>query len=303
MMKAANKAALITGATGFVGSYLVEKLISQGWIPHLIIRPESDLSPIQHLVKKVILHIHDGSTKEMVNIVQRANPEIVIHLASRFIVEHKSEDIEILIKSNILFGVQLIEAMVVNKIYRLINVGTSWQNYENKEYNPVCLYAGTKEAFEKILIFYLESTPLKCITFKLFDTYGPRDPRTKLFYLLKTAAATGVEIDMSPGEQMIDLVYIDDVIDAFLIGIKCLQNSNMKCENYAISSGTLITLKDLVAKFSKISGTEIKVHWGGRAYRKREVMIPWRNFQLIPGWEPKINLDEGIKRLLIDKRG
>ena len=66
--------------------------------------------------------------------------------------------------SNITFGTQLVEAMVANGCYQFVNTGTSWQHYENDEYNPVNLYAATKQAFEDILRYYVETSALRVIT-------------------------------------------------------------------------------------------------------------------------------------------
>ena len=144
----------------------------------------------------------------MINIVNEANPEIVFHLASLFLAQHTLEDIERLVQSNLLFGVQIAEAITLQGVTKLINTGTSWQHYENEDYNPVCLYAATKQAFEDMLKFYVEASKLKVITLKLFDTYGPDDSRPKLFTLLRKVAQEQTELAMSPGEQLIDLVYM-----------------------------------------------------------------------------------------------
>ena len=94
--------------------------------------------------------------------------------------------------------------MTVNGVSKIINTGTFWQHYENREYSPTCLYAATKQAFESILHYYVEAKFLMIITLILFDSYGPSDPRPKLFSLLQEARQSEKVIAMSPGEQKID---------------------------------------------------------------------------------------------------
>jgi nucleoside-diphosphate-sugar epimerase len=171
-----RKTALITGATGFVGAHLAQRLFTEGWDVHAIVRHNSDISPKWMKQPTLTVHEHDGSTRGMTAIVADAKPSVVFHLASLYLVQHQSSDLEPLVSSNILFGTQLLEAMVESKAYALVNTGTSWQHYENKPYNPVNLYAATKQAFLDIVQFYVEATPMKAITLKLFDTYGPGDP-------------------------------------------------------------------------------------------------------------------------------
>ncbi|MBW2596845.1 MAG: NAD(P)-dependent oxidoreductase [Deltaproteobacteria bacterium] len=290
--------ALVTGATGFVGSHLVRRLIKDSWEAHIITRSSSNLKLLEDVAGKVIVHQHNGTTSSMINIVKEAEPGIVFHLASLFLAQHISEDIEHLVQSNLLFGVQLAEAMTLQGVTKLINTGTSWQHYENEDYNPVCLYAATKQAFKDMLKFYVKTSELKVITLKLFDTYGPDDPRPKLFTLLRKVAEGQTKLAMSQGEQLIDLVYIDDVIDGYLQAARrLLDNKVSGMEEYAISSGNPISLKDLVTVYGRIVKKPMPINWGGRPYRFREVMVPWNKGKNLPGWKPKVGLIEGIKRM------
>lgn len=294
-----KKKALITGATGFVGSHLARRLVNDGWDVHIIVRPSSKLEQLREAKDKVIVHRHDGTTEGMLAIMQEAQPEIVFHLASLFISEHQPKDVVPLIHSNLLFGTQLLEAMKAAKIDRLINTGTSWQHYQNEEYNPVNLYAATKQAFEDIIRYYIETSPLKIITLKLFDTYGPDDPRPKLFALLKKLAKDKRPLAMSPGEQLIDLVYIDDVVEAFIIAANRLLSGEVaNHEIYAVSSGSLVELRELVGMFEECAGRKLKINWGGRQYRKREVMKPWSSYKTLPRWKPKVSLKDGISGII-----
>ena len=161
-----------------------------------------------------------------------------------------------MIQSNILFGTQLIEAMTVNGVYSLINTGTSWQHFQNQPYNPVCLYAATKQAYETILAYYMEVSPLKVVTLKLFDTYGPNDPRRKLIPLLHEAAEKQHTLAMSPGEQLIDIVHIDDICNAFVVAADRIINNVIfsQWEEYAVSSGKPLLLKDIVKTYEAVTG-------------------------------------------------
>lgn len=293
-----KKVALVTGATGFVGSHLVRRLIKESWKVHIISRPESSLEIIKDVKGETLNHLHDGTTDGMLRIIKESKPIIVFHLASLFLTQHQPKDLEPLIRSNILFGTQLLEAMAANGVCKLVNTGTSWQHYSNEDYNPVCLYASTKQAYEAILKFYIETTTLRVVTLKLFDTYGPNDMRPKLFNLLKKVAEDQKPLAMSPGEQLIDIVYIDDVVEAFLIAAdRLLRNNAKKYEEYAVSSGNPLKLRDLVKKYEEVIGKKLPIEWGGRPYRDREVMEPWKRGEKLYGWTPKVCLDEGIKKI------
>ncbi|MDQ7096253.1 NAD(P)-dependent oxidoreductase [Desulfosporosinus sp. PR] len=299
-MNKIRQVALISGAGGFIGSHLSKRLVSSGWEVHIIAREGSDLSEVRKLTDdRITIHVHNEIISNMMDIVAKSKPMVVFHLASLFLPQHQYEDIAKLVESNILFGTQLIDAMVKNGVYRLINTGTSWQHYQNEAYNPVCLYAATKQAFESMLIYYQKTTPLKVITLKLFDTYGPNDKRKKLFSLLKDSINTNVPLLMSEGEQYIDLVYIDDVIEAFIISLKHLFSNHSKyLRDYAVTSGNPIKLKDLVLLIEKALGKKINIIWGGKPYRDREVMMPWNVGQQLPEWEAKVKLVDGISKII-----
>lgn len=284
--------ALVTGGTGFIGSRLIGRLLEEGWDVSALVLPGPQVCPLDH---RVTSHELDGSTATVVRAVNDARPDAVFHLASLFLAEHRPDQVEPLISANVLFGTQLLEAMdAAGGTPTLINTGTSWQHYGGAAYDPVCLYAATKQAFEDIAAYYVNARGLRMVTLQLFDTYGPGDPRPKLFHALRTAATEGRVLEMSAGEQLIDLVHIDDVVEAFLIasarGARLRPGTS---EVWAVSSPARLTLRELVERWRSITGLPLEVHWGGRPYRPREVMLPWCG-PVLEDWVPKVGLDEGI---------
>ncbi|MCK9387805.1 MAG: NAD(P)-dependent oxidoreductase [Sulfuritalea sp.] len=293
-----QRRALVTGATGYIGSHLVKFLVDSGWQTSIVIRPGSDLGCLDELQNRIEILVHDGTVAGMVKLVASSRPDTVFHLASLFLAQHRSEDIDTLVTSNVLFATQLVEAMATAGCGRLINVGTSWQHYANDGYNPVNLYAATKQAFDDILRYYVEATPIKAVTLTLFDSYGPNDPRRKLLSLLRDAAMHGTRLQMSPGDQLIDLVYIDDMIAAFLCAASLLPVPDRAHMRYRVSSGEPVNLRQLVATIERVTGKTLAIDWGGRPYRPREVMLPFCPHPPLPGWAPSISLDQGIARVM-----
>lgn len=270
-----NKNCVVTGATGFVGSNLCHKLINENWNVSIVCRKNSKLDNLEDIKEKINIFRYDDNIEELVSFFKNNNFNVVFHLASLFIAEHQVKDVDNLLASNILFGTHILEAMKESKTKILINTGTSWQHYNSEEYNPVDLYAATKEAFEKIIKYYVEAENIRCITLKLFDTYGENDKRPKLINLLNKFADEGKELDMSLGEQKLDLVHVDIVTKAFLRAYDKLQkDKNIKNEIYGVSSGKQFSLREIVENFERATGKKLKINWGARPYRKREVMEP-----------------------------
>ena len=295
---------LMTGITGFIGKNLAEKFLENGYTVHAIVRPTSKIDELsEDLRRNVIFHAYDkdNSILKIVTELCAADnrPDVVYHLATNYLNAHKFEDIGNLIQSNVTFGTELLEAMVSNGVYNFVNVGTFAQHFNDAEYNPVNLYAATKQAFEDVIKYYVEARDLKCISLHLFDTYGANDKRGKILGLLKKISESGETLKMSPGGQMIDIVYIDDVMEAFIAAGKLLAACKYKyCGTYGVSSLEPLPLREVVKIFEEVAGKKLSIEWGGRPYRAREIMIPWKSYKLLPDWQPKISLREGIKKFL-----
>jgi nucleoside-diphosphate-sugar epimerase len=293
-----NSPVLITGATGFVGSHLANRFLSLNRPVHCIVRPNSKLERISWLCGEVKVHIYDGTTASVQRTLAEVRPRSVFHLASMTNASPGTDQIEDMILSNILLGTQLLEAASANGTESFISAGTFWQHFDSQGYSPRCLYSATKQAFEDILRYYADARGLKATVLALFDTYGPYDPRNRLFTQLRDASRTGIPLKMSAGGQMMDLVYIDDVVRAFIqaeMRLAKLAPTSLKV--YGISSGKHILLRHLVAQYCQVTGFNVPVEWGAKPYREREIMVPWIPNEPLPEWSPRVCLDEGIRRM------
>lgn len=291
----APRRALLTGASGFIGSNLVRRLLAGKWDVHIIVRPGSSLDALKAERSALTCHEHDGSAQGMHALMERVQPDVVFHLASLFLAQHTPDNLADLVTSNVLFSTQLVDAMVKAGVKYLVNTGTAWQHYEDAPYRPVNLYAATKQAFEDILSYYVDAFDLKVTTLALFDTYGRNDPRAKLMALLWKTALEQRPLAMSPGEQQIDIVHVDDVVSAFVQAANLLPTQTAAHARYGLSSGRPMRLSDLVALFEAATGYRLPIQWGERPYRAREVMVPWKSFAMLPGWNPQIALEDGIR--------
>ncbi len=283
---------LVTGGTGFIGQNLTSRLLLEGHNVFVLVRNSSDLSLLSSEV--AIINFEPNAVSLAQKLVN-SNIDCVFHLASLFIAEHKSEDVVDLIDSNIKFGVVLLEAMRIANVKRMINTSTSWEFFDDITYNPACLYAATKNAFESISTYFVKACGFSIITLYIYDTYGKNDSRKKIFQLFKQLILSGNTLKMSPGEQMIDLVHIDDVIDAYLVALERVFK-NISSESYGVYTGNPISLVGLVAIIEEVIGKSLKIEWGGRSYREREVMKPIYTFNKLPDWNYSRSLMDGVKQ-------
>jgi nucleoside-diphosphate-sugar epimerase len=243
------------------------------------------------------MHVDDGVTP-LHAVVATSAPDVCFHLAGYFVGTHVDSDVAPLIVDNLLFGTRLADAVAARGDGLIVNAGTYWQNAGGGEYHPVDLYAATKQAFQDVLQFYVESDRVRVLTLKFFETYGVNDRRRKLVNLLLHAAATGMPLGVSPGRQLIDLVHVDDAANACLAAAQLLRTAPpAEPTSYAVTSRSPLRLRTLVRRIESIIGTGVPVEWGAREYRWREMMESWEVAATVPGWAPTITLDEGIGAL------
>jgi nucleoside-diphosphate-sugar epimerase len=281
---------LVTGATGFIGSRLVFSLLEYGHKVAILKRRDSNLKGLISTQDKIQIFSSD-TYNDIFFAIEKFVPDVVVHLAGLYINKHESGHIVDLINSNVLFGTHVLEAMTEKGVSKFLNIGTRWQHLRNKRYNPVNFYSATKEAFKDILIYY-ETKNIKHKTIELGDTYGLGDTRKKIVESLISACQKKTKIDLTPGEQILDLTAVDDISTFVVTSI----GSPMFFDNKTVSiSGTVIKLHDLGAMIEREFKTKRLFNWGGKPYRENEAMEPplyYKRIRLNP-----ISLETYIKNI------
>jgi len=273
--------ALVTGATGFIGKHLVRHLASVGWTVHSLARQiPTDLKASRFCE----WHLYDGTYESVSRAVKFAKPNVVLHLASLFLTEHKPSDIERLVNANLRYGMQILEAMHKNKVKNLINTGTSWQHYNDADYDPVNLYAATKQAFESIIDYYCNAHRFAAVTLKLYDTYGESDNRRKLIPYLRDKLSRGERIELTQGNQCISLVHVDDVAKAFITAVGELNCS--KHAKFGLMSSQVLSIQDVVNKLVSEYQTAPEIIWGAKPTPARQPKSP-PAISKLPNWNPR----------------
>jgi nucleoside-diphosphate-sugar epimerase len=278
-----SKRVLISGATGFIGSEVTRRLIELNAQVSVITR----VRPITQTVNWISAMDSDALPSQE---IADFNPEVVIHLATRFQSSHSPSDIKGLIQSNIEFGTNLLEsANEAGAVF--VNINSAWQHFESRQYSPVSLYAATKQAFADIAQYYGE-TGLDLRNLTLYDTYGPTDKRNKLIRQLLNTASSNEYLDMGPGDQLINLLFVSDVVAAIL-RIAELPPAPI-IQNYVVRAENSISIRELVTEIEKVTKKELNVNWGARQARAREMNTDWVFGELLPGWQQDVKLGEGL---------
>lgn len=259
---------LVTGAAGFIGSHLTERLLSQGrevvgvdnfddfYDPQ--VKRQNIAQALQDSRFKLIeADIRDSDSMEKAS---AEGAEIIVHLAARAGVRPSIEQPLLYADVNINGTMVLLEAAHKNNIRKFV-FGSSSSVYGNnkkipfsEEDNvdfPISPYAATKKACELICHTYhsLYDTSISCLRF--FTVYGPRQRPDLAIHKFARLIEQGKPIPVfGDGSMMRDFTYIDDIIDGMIAAIE-------KCsgfEIYNLGESRPIKLSDLIAEIEAALG-------------------------------------------------
>ena len=133
----------------------------------------------------------------------------------------------------------------------------------------------------------------------LFDTYGPRDDRKKLMWLLLEHAASGAPLPMSSGLQLVDLTHVDDVVAALLH----VATGPPLGARLVARSGRPLTIRAVAALVEQVTGRAIDTRWGDRPARPREMERDWVVSGTDTSWRPQVDLPTGVAQLWDERMG
>ena len=288
---------LITGATGFIGKHLLRRFVkNKEYKVTILVQDNSNLDSIKNFKDKISIHKYKSNYDSIDKLFKNSKFDYVCHLAAIFCYGHKPEDISNMINSNIKFGTFILEAMKKYGCKYFINTSTYWQNYQNQNYEPICLYASTKKAFEDIIDYYCMDQKIKAISLKLYDVYGYDDHRNKLLNTLLTKQNNN-SINLTKGEQKLYMVFIDDVIDAYQVAMKLIKKEKKKHSVYGVYGIEKHSLKDAIKIVQEVANKKFNIKFGAKNYNQFQIMDSF-GINKLPRWNAKTSLKEGLKRIL-----
>ena len=294
-----SKYIILTGATGFVGSHLLEKLLDIHKKVIVLKRSFSNTWRINDFFENENLIMKDIDKENLNDIFNQYDIEGILHLASISQREIDSEIISKMIESNIDFPTQLLEASVQNNVKYFINTGSVYEYQlnnppisENTKIKPFNLYASTKIAFEDILKFYSNEYSLNSSTLKLFTSYGPKDNENKIIPYLIINSLKKENIHIKSPTKTLDLVYVSDVVESYIATMNNLPKFK-EYETFNVGSGIGTSIKDVLKIIESNLGKNRNVSFGNLEDDKVCCLNNKIKEQI--NWNPKIKLNKGIK--------
>lgn len=287
---------LLTGATGFLGSHLLEAMVHQGYSVVVLKRSTSNLWRIEHLAGQY--KSYDVDTNPIEHAFEEQRIDCVIHTACHY--GRNGDPVNQIVESNLMFGLRLLGACLKFNTDTFFNTDTLLQKHLN-------VYTLSKKQFVEWLV--QQSDKIQVVNLKLEHMYGPKDDATKFVpWVISQLRQNVAEIKLTKGEQKRDFIYIDDVVSAYLTVLEKAPGL-AKFNEFDVGTGQLVTVKNFLEQLKKgyetnLEAIDTKLDFGALPYREGEMMTVKLNNQglLDLGWLPNTNLNQGLEKILKDTK-
>jgi nucleoside-diphosphate-sugar epimerase len=178
----------------------------------------------------------------------------------------------------------------------IINSSTYIQNYRGMVGNSVDMYGASKQRLSQFLENHSKRVSNRTLDLFFFTLYGIGDRRSHLVPLLLNAAQSGQRLALSPGHQLINLMYIDDAVSNIVETIN--SSRNLGYEKYYLWPDEYFSIRELVERIEAEIGREILCDWGATSYFGHEMMEMWPIPMLqSPSFFTTISLEQGIRKI------
>lgn len=286
---------LITGSTGFVGRHLVPELLNEGYQILEITRNIEKSSKL--FGNKTTKLLYDDTNFK--GKIKEFRPAIVIHLASYLTSSDNLNEITKLIDTNITFLSKILDAISNVNLELFVNTGSFAEYYfGDNEFMPSYFYAATKTASRAIVNYYSNAYNFKQTTIVPYTIYGGNSSQKKIIDIIYESTFSEKPLNLSPGDQVLDFIHIEDVTSFYIAVISNINRLPNKT-NFNLGTGKGHSIKEVARHIEKVTNRTTNIYWGGKAYRKSDVMYAVANHDTIIkniNWSPRISLKEGIKK-------
>lgn len=284
---------IVTGANGFMGLALTRRLLADGAKVHAFAGRNHD--SLEREAPGAEIHSLHGRSLESAGLVRQIEPEAIFHLATVVTEPHDAAGLGALLEANISLGASLLQGASQCTIPpAFVNAGSYWQFDTDGSRLPNTLYAATKQAFDELLQYYRRKYRVPAATLILYDTFGEADTRQKLWRRLLTSPA-GTDFALSPGEQRMHLVHVDDVVDAFLHTASLLHEEKLGSTHYSVHSLHPRPLRELVESINTAADLQLNLKWGALPYPADQKFEPYVG-EALPGWSPRVDVLDAMVR-------
>jgi|WetSurSiteA1Bulk_404760.scaffolds.fasta_scaffold08270_3 nucleoside-diphosphate-sugar epimerase len=306
---------LVTGGAGFIGSHLVDKLLKDfdnrvtvidGHSDRIIVVDNMYEGKYSNLKKDPRLTVYNTDILGDIGHLFK-NIDVVFHLAAltrpQWSILHPFETNRV----NVDGTIKILEHCRDNKVKKIVFMSSSnlygeqgmEAMQEDMKPNPLNAYALTKLIGEQYCELFEKLYGLKWCAVRPFNAYGTRMPLTGIYTcavaMFIDVLKKGLPVHITgTGEQRRDYIYVDDLVDML---ISCA-HSEVSGEAFNCGSGTNTSINEIFEKISGIMGIKSKPIYTPAVFEPTQTLGDISKAKKLLGWEPKISLEEGLRRTI-----
>ncbi len=300
-----SRKALVTGGAGFIGSHLVDRLLSEGC--HVAIIDDLSASKLRNLNPAATFYHSDINHTSVQDIFNREQPDLVFHLAARVSVTYSAQNPVDNAEVNVIGTLRLLDAARRQGIDKFIFSSTGGAIYGNPESNPcnedtpvapVSPYGLSKWIAEQYIELFHRLYRLNYTILRYGNVYGPRqDPHGEagvIAIFIQDMLEGRQPRIFGDGNQERDFVYVGDVVEA---NVQAINRGNNRTMNIGSGEGTSVnqifdTLKSALGYRWEAE------HRPRRPGDVHKISLECAKSLQNLGWSPQVGLEEGLQRTL-----
>lgn len=293
---------LVTGASGHLGSYLVERLLDEGADVHALVRPNSDLWRLQIFIDRIkIIRADLSDIVSVAPAIFQAKPEVVFHLAWQGVTSGFKDDPE-QITGNVRGSLDLFDVVRRAGCRSWIGVGSQAEYgphtevlNEDTPVRPVTAYGVAKLCVGLLTRKLCELSNIRYVWLRLLATYGPKDDDRHLIPSVIRHLLAGERPSLTPSEQLWDYLYIEDAAEAIY---RAAMNEDVSGV-FNLGSGEVHSIRSTAERIRDLIDPSLELGFGDLPYPADQVMHLETGIDSLrnaTGWTPQISMEEGLRR-------
>jgi NAD dependent epimerase/dehydratase len=300
----------VTGAGGFIGSHLTERLVTLGARTRAVVHYNGDgrRGWLDHSTTVGDVEIVAGDVRDPSG-VQRAfdGVEVVFHLAALIAIPFSYVSPESYVRTNVEGTLNVLE-LARRSGARVVHTSTS-ETYGTAQYTPIderhptCAqspYAASKAGADQLALSYYHAFALPVTTVRPFNTFGPRQSPRAVIPTIITQALEGQAVRLGSLTPRRDLTFVADTVDGF---VRAAETEAAIGETVNLGTGHDVSIGELAARILDLAGSRAEVTEDPRRVRPDGSEV-WRlvcdaaKASTLLGWRPRTSLDDGLRETI-----
>ena len=298
---------LLTGATGFIGSKLLKRLLQESYDVCCIRRKTSNIARVKEEYGQCVWIFNEEESMEA---VFRDYPiDGVIHCATEYGKE-QNDSLKVY-QANLFFPYTLFEYARRYHCRFFMNTDTFFekeiqglQDIHQAVYQHE--YVKSKAVFKHLVLDMIAKTPFPFINLQLEHVYGAGDSKKKFVgYILESFLNQIPYIDLTAGTQYRDWIYVDDVVEAYMTVLKHIDSFQEACFYHAeVGTGRATSVRNFVELAKELSHSDTVCNFGVKAMNDNELMYSCADNRMLLdlGWNPQFDLQKGINQMIRENK-